>query len=149
MKKILLIVIAATIFAACSQSNLRSDNTSNLQSDSKTEQVPQVVAANEMAAIARLHSIVNAEMALQFEGDGTYATLDELVEKGAMSNPSQGKLTGYRFNVKVKPGGFEATAVPESFKVTGKRSFYVDESRVMHAADKGGMPASASDPAVQ
>jgi hypothetical protein len=129
------------LFAGCSISQVSSSK--------EFEQLPQVIAANEMAAMTRLRSIVTAEMALQFEGDGKYATLDELVEKGALSSPSQGKLTGYRIEVKVKPGGFEATAVPEKFAVTGRRSFYVDESRVMRAADKGGLPASASDPEVR
>ncbi len=149
MKRFILLATAALVLSGCSLVNSQSDNTSNLRSDSKTEQVPQVIAANESAAIARLLSIVTAQMTLQFEGDGKYATLDELVAKGAMSNASQGKLTGYRFDVKVKPGGFEATAVPEKFGITGKRSFYVDESRIMHAADKGGSPANASDPTVQ
>jgi hypothetical protein len=141
MKRLVVIACTALICAGC--------NTSRSMSDNKFEQVPQVIAANEMAAIARLRSIVTAEMTLQFEGDGKYATLDELVAKGALSKPSQGKLTGYRFDVKVKPGGFEATAVPVTPNVSGKRSFYVDESRIMRAADKGGVPASASDPAVQ
>lgn len=141
MKRLFVLAIAVLMVAGC--------NTSRSSHDNKFEQVPQVIAANEMAALARLHSIVTAEMTLQLEGDGKYATLDELVQKGAMSNSSQGKLTGYRFAVKVKPGGFEATAVPETFKVTGRRSFYIDESRIMRGADKGGLPATASDPVVQ
>lgn len=140
MKRFLVLALAALLIAGCNASRSSNDN--------KFEQVPQVIAANEMAAIARLRSIATAEMALQFEGDGKYATLDELVAKGAMSDPSQGKLTGYRFEVKVKPGGFEATAVPVTPKVSGKRSFYVDESRIMRGADKGGAPATVSDPAL-
>jgi hypothetical protein len=138
MKKLWLMALLTLSFAGC-----------NVKTEGRPEQIPQVTAANESAAMARLRSIVNAEMAYQFEGEGKYATLDELVQKGAMSDPSKGKLTGYRFDVKVKPGGFEATAVPERFGVTGRRSFYVDESRVLRAADKNGLPASASDPEVQ
>jgi hypothetical protein len=140
MNRLILIATIALLFTGCSLTQVSSSK--------EFEQVPQVIAANEMAAMARLRSIVTAETALQFEGDGKYATLDELVEKGALASPSQGKLTGYRIEVKVKPGGFEATAVPEKFAVTGKRSFYVDESRILRAADKGGLPASASDPAL-
>jgi hypothetical protein len=141
MKRFVLLAAAALLLSGCSLINSRSAG--------KTEQIPQVIVGNELAAISRLRSIVTAEMALQVEGDGKYATLEELVAKGVMSNPSQGKLTGYRFAVRVKPGGFEATAVPETFGVTGRRSFYVDESSVMRAADKGGLPASASDPEVR
>lgn len=140
MKRLMLIATMALLFAGCSKSQISGS--------SQFEQIPQVIAANEMAALTRLRSIVTAETALQFEGDGQFATLDELVKKGLLVDPSQGKLTGYRIEVKVKPGGFEATAVPEKFAVTGRRSFYVDESRVMRAADKGGQPASASDPAL-
>jgi len=141
MKRFILIATIVMLFTGCSTSKLTGNNAS--------EQLPQVIAANEMAALVRLRSIVTAEMSLQFESGGKYATLEELMEKGTLPNPSQGKLTGYRFDVKVKPNGFEATAVPEKFAVTGKRSFYVDESRVMHGADKGGLPASASDPTIQ
>jgi hypothetical protein len=109
----------------------------------------QVIAAIEMAAMTRLRTIVTAEMAMMAEGDGSYASLDQLIERGMLVKPSEGKLQGYRIEVKVKPGGFEATAVPEKFAVTGKRSFYVDESRILRAADKGGRPASAADPEVQ
>lgn len=141
MKRFILIATVALLFAGCSMSQSTSS--------SQTEQLPQVIAANEMAALARLQSIVTAEMSYQMESGGKYATLDELVEKGALTSPSKGKLTGYRMEVKVTPSGFAATAVPERFPMTGKRSFYVDESRTVHGADKGGLPASASDPAIQ
>src|ERR1051325_724250 len=138
MKSLIALAVTTLMLSACSINQSSSTG--------RPEQAPQVIAANEAAAQARLRSIVTAEMSLQFEGDGRYATLDELVQKGAMADPSQGKLTGYRFDVKVKPGGFEATAGPERFGITGKRSFFVDESRVLRAADKGGSPATSSDP---
>lgn len=118
------------------------------QSAKPAEQSVIVTAANETAALARLRAIVQAERRYQVESGGEYATLDQLVGKGYVSNPSQGKLTGYRFNVKTKAGGFEATAVPEKFGVTGTRSFYVDELNVVHGADKKGGEATASDPEV-
>jgi hypothetical protein len=139
MKRFILIATLALLFAGCSK----------LSGNNQTEQLPQVIAANEMAALVRLRSIVTAEMSFRMEDSGKFGTLEELVEKGALTNPSQGKLTGYRFEVKVKPNGFEATAVPEKFPITGKRSFYVDESRMIHGADKGGSPATISDPVVQ
>jgi hypothetical protein len=113
-----------------------------------TEQVPQVIAGNEMAAIARLRSIATAEMQYQFDSGGSYATLDELIKNRMISDLSEAKLNGYRFDVRVRPGRFEATAVPVRFGITGKRSFYVDESRIMRGADKRGDQAVASDPEV-
>jgi Tfp pilus assembly protein PilE len=110
------------------------------------EQSVMVTAANETAAMARLRAIAAAEARYQVESGGEFATLDQLIEKRYVNDPSRGKLTGYRFEVRVSPGAFQATAVPEKFPVTGTRSFYIDQSNVMRAADKKGAPASASDP---
>ncbi|MCI0491183.1 MAG: hypothetical protein L0229_31725 [Blastocatellia bacterium] len=115
--------------------------------DIKTNrQVPQVNVANELAVTMRLRAIADAEAFYFAESGGSYATLDELVEKGYVPDPSGGKLDGYRFDVRVKLDGFEATAVPKKFGITGRRSFYIDETKVLRGADKGGDPATASDP---
>ena len=111
-------------------------------------QAPQVTAANEIAVQARLRSIATAEAMYQVESGGEYATLDRLIEKEMLRDPSRGKLSGYKFDVRVRPNGFEATAVPEKFGITGRRSFYIDETNVIRGADKGGAPATASDPAL-
>ena len=148
MKKLVAILMLALTLSGCENFSSKFSSSDKTKSDKGTEQVGMVIAANETAAIARLRSIVNAEISYQFESGGEYAALDTLIQKGVMGDPTHGKLTGYRFEVRVKPGGFEATAVPERFGVTGRRSFFVDESRIMHGTDKGGLPASASDPIV-
>lgn len=112
------------------------------------EQSVMVTAANETAAMARLRAIVSAERLYQVDSGGDYGTLDQLIQKRFVNDPSGGKLTGYRFEVQTKAGGFQVTAVPEKFGVTGTRSFYVDETNVVHAADKKGAPATASDPEI-
>lgn len=112
------------------------------------EAPPHATAANEIAAMARLTAIARAEMMYQAESGGTFAPLDELIRKGFVNDPSKGKLTGYELEVKVSGSGFRATATPEKFPVTGKRSFYIDESNVMRGADKRGAQATAADPAV-
>ena len=132
---VLLGLIAATVAACASQQQ-------------PPEQSVMVTAANETAAMARLRAIAGAEARYQVESGGEYGTLDQLIQKRYVNDPSSGKLTGYRFEVQVKPGGFQITAVPEKFGVTGTRSFYVDETNVVHAADKKGAPATASDPEV-
>jgi hypothetical protein len=111
-------------------------------------QAPHATAANEIAAMARLRAIAMAETHYQIESSGKYGTLDQLIKKGLVNDPSQGKLTGYKFDVEVTADGFRATAAPERFGVTGKRSFYIDERNVMRGADKGGARADASDPEV-
>ena len=112
------------------------------------EQAPQATAANEIAAMARLSAIGRAEIMYQAESGGQYAPLDELIRRGAATDPAKGNLTGYKFEVKVTAHGFAATATPERYGVTGKRSFYVDEQNVMRGADRNGMAATAADPQV-
>ena len=110
------------------------------------QQSPLVTAANETAAIARLRAIAAAEARYSVESGGEYGTLDQLIKGRHIGDPSNGKLTGYRYEIRVKPGGFQVTAVPEKFGVTGNRSFYLDETNIIRAADKKGAPATASDP---
>lgn len=139
MKRFLLLFALILFFIGCGPT----------KSEFTVEQVPQVIAGNEIAAQARLRSIVTAEMSYSMESGGEYASLDTLVEKGMMADPSRGKLTGYHFNVRVTGRGFEATAEPERYGITGRRSFFVDDSRVIRGADKRGSSASASDPEIQ
>ncbi|HWC76832.1 MAG TPA: hypothetical protein VG778_05190 [Blastocatellia bacterium] len=117
--------------------------------DKVARQFTMVIAANETAAKARLLAISTAEAVYQAESGGEFATLEELEEAEYMGDPSEGKLANYRFEVRVKPGGFEATAVPEKYGVTGNNSFYIDETRVMRGADKKGAKATSSDPPMQ
>jgi hypothetical protein len=112
------------------------------------EQAPHVTVANELAAMARLRAIAMAETHYQIESNGKYGTLDQLIKSGLVHDPLQGKLTGYKFDVQVKSNGFQATAAPEEFGITGKRSFYIDERNVMRGADKRGAQADTSDPEV-
>lgn len=133
-QKLVLLGLVAVVIAGCSQK--------------PPEQFVMVTAANETAAMARLRAIAAGEAQYQVESGGEYGTLDQLIQKRYVNDPSSGKLTGYRFEVQVKRGGFQATAVPEQSGISGKRSFYVDETNVMHAADKKGAPATASDPEV-
>lgn len=116
------------------------------KNDAKPSQVPQVTAADEIAARIRLLSLGQAEQRYQTESGGEYGSLDQLKEKGYWTDPSGGQLNRYKFEVSLRPHGFEATAVPEKYGITGTRSFYVDESQTLHGADKAGEKANASDP---
>jgi len=120
------------------------------ESKTKTIEVAAAhpTAANEIAAMARLRAIAMAEMHYSIESSGKYGSLDELIQKGLVNDPSQGKLTGYKFDVRATGDGYQATAAPEKFGISGKRSFYIDERNVLRGADKGGAQATASDPEV-
>ena len=124
-----------------------SSSSKPASNEKRPAQVSMVSAADELAARSRLQALVTAEAGYAATSPtGEYATLDQLIAQGLTSDPSAGKLARYRFEVKVTPHGFEATAVPETYGVTGNRSFFVDETRVMHGADKRGAKATASDP---
>ncbi|HJQ67507.1 MAG TPA: hypothetical protein VKA70_00935 [Blastocatellia bacterium] len=113
--------------------------------ESAPEQLPHVIVANELAAMSRLQSIAKAEALYRLEAGDSYATLDELTKRKLIRDPAQGKLTGYSFDVRVKPGGFEATAVPLQPGISGKRSFYIDETNVLRGANKQGAKATSLD----
>ena len=136
VRAILLCVGAAT-FVACASESTEAP---------RPQQSALVTAANETAAMARLRTIAVAEARFMVESGGNYGTLDQLIKERYLGDPSSGKLTGYRFEIHVKPGGFQVTAVPEKHGVTGNRSFYLDETNVIRGADKNGAPATSSDP---
>src|SRR5260370_32945760 len=121
----------------------------NGSSDNKNErpaQLPQVTAADEMFARVRLIAIAKAEAQYQFDADGEFGTLEQLIEKGFIVDPSKGQVARYKFEIKLRPHGFDATAVPEKYGVTGDRSFFIDESNTIRAAFKHGEKATAQDP---
>jgi len=109
-------------------------------------QLPQVTAADEMFARVRLIAIAKAEAQFQFEADGEYGTLQQLIQKGLIVDPSHGQVARYKFEITLRPHGFDATAVPEKYGVTGNRSFFIDETYTLRAADKGGEKATVKDP---
>ena len=137
LTKTVLISLVATALIGCTQ-----------QEEQPQQQSALVTAANETAAISRLRGIAAAEARYGVESGGEYGTLDQLIEKRYLRDPSEGKLSGYRFEIRVKSGGFQVTAVPIKFGVTGNRSFYLDETNTIRASDRKGEPATEFDPAV-
>ena len=110
-------------------------------------------AANEGATLSTLRRIQSAQDTYQATtGEGQFGTLEQLVS-ARLVNPAlaDGKNYGYKFTVKVKEvdyadqPGFEAVAVPETYGSSGIRSFYVDETGVIRAADNRGAMATALD----
>ena len=136
---ILTLIVLCAIVAAC-------DSTKNPNGGEPIKQMTTVNVADEIAARLRLLAIAHAEQGYQTETTGEYGTLDQLKAKGYLMDDSGGQLRRYKFDVTLRPNGFEATAVPEKYGVTGVRSFYIDESQVLHAGDKGGGKATTTDP---
>ena len=110
---------------------------------------PPTAATNEAMAKGTLRTIVSAEATYQAtEGNGSYGTIDQLVAHGLMAKDVLEK-NGYRIEVTVSGERFEARAMPLEYGKSGKLSFFVDESGVLRAGDKGGGPATVADSPVQ
>lgn len=107
-------------------------------------------AANEGSAIYSMRTISNAEAMYQ-ANFGKYATLDELAAQNLIDKKlATGTKNGYHFAIELTTGednlgGYAVTGVPETYRSTGNRSFYVDETLVVRAADNYGGPASKMD----
>lgn len=102
----------------------------------------QMMSAHETAAqqaIQTLHA-VETQYYSQF---GRYAvSLAELgppasgaegpAAAGLISKDlSEGKKSGYIFNIAATPTGYAITAVPESFNSSGRRTFYSDQTLIV------------------
>jgi type IV pilus assembly protein PilA len=106
-------------------------------------------AANEASAIYSVRQIASAE-ADYYNNLHKYATLEELATENLIDpRLASGTKHGYNFTLDVTNDettpGFVVVGVPMTYNSTGRRSFYVDESDVVRAADKHGAPASKMD----
>ena len=107
-------------------------------------------AANEGSAIYSLRQISSAQAT--YQGNfGKFATLNELAEQNLIDTKlATGTKNGYRFAVEITTDednleGFVVTGVPVTYQSSGRRSFYVDETLILRAADASGGPASKYD----
>jgi hypothetical protein len=107
------------------------------------------VVANESIARSLLRTAHSAEETFKAtKGDGRYGTLEELTKEGLFHlMPPQ--ATGYKFEITVSGGRFEATAVPIEYGKSGRLSYFIDDSGVLRGADHGGGAATISDEPVQ
>jgi hypothetical protein len=112
-----------------------------------------LIRHNEAGAIRNMFTLLSAEATYQSTtGNGDYGTLEELRKEGLIDPVlSEGHRFGYLFRVRrekhapVSPSIFEIVAVPRTYGGTGRRSFYMNESGEIHAADKRGAVANLRD----
>ena len=109
-------------------------------------------AANEVSAMNSLRTISSAETVYySTRGEGKYGTLNELAAEGLIdSKLATGTKNGYNFTIELTNDetsgeGFAAVGVPITYRSTGLRSFYIDESSVIRAGDNSGGPSSKMD----
>ena len=111
---------------------------------------------NERFVAASVRTIFSAQMTYQSTvGAGAFATLSELRQAEVIDAVlASGEKYGYVFALSrthasaTTPPRFSLTATPRRYPRTGRRSFYIDETGEMRAADKNGAAADASDPVI-
>ncbi len=108
-------------------------------------------AANEGSAINALQKIHLAETGYQGR-HGSFGTLPELAAEGLITPEiASGLRSGYRFKVEASEAdtehaaSFKAVGVPAEYPSGGRRSFFIDESGVIRAADSHGAEATKMD----
>lgn len=115
------------------------------------------VAANEESAIKALRSIHTAETTFkEKQGAGQYGSLEQLNKLQLLEGARDAfKQNGYDFEVKLQagrgdtPAAYAVNAVPRAYGVSGRRSFYIDQTGALRGADKEGGPADATDPVIE
>jgi len=113
----------------------------------------RLIRYNETGAIMTLRTLFSAEATYQATtGNGNYGTIAELGKQNLIDYVlAEGHRFGYLFHARVEkyspesPSSLEIFAVPRTYGRTGRRSFYINETGVIHAADKKGAEASLTD----
>jgi hypothetical protein len=113
----------------------------------------KLIKYNEAGAISSLRTLFSAEATYQATaGNGEYGTIEELGKEKLIDYVlAEGHRYGYRFRLRREkispesPASLEIVAVPQTYGRTGRRSFYLDETGVIRAADKNGAEASPTD----
>lgn len=103
-------------------------------------------SADESVTINEIQGLYRAQQMYK-NANGSYGTLDQLVDKGMINRVPGGART-YRYNVTASEEKFQCTSVPQVYGTSGRFSFYLDETGVLRGADHQGAEANASDPPV-
>ncbi|HEX8499805.1 MAG TPA: hypothetical protein VF659_04370 [Pyrinomonadaceae bacterium] len=104
------------------------------------------VIAGEAAAAYTLQRISSAELTYRNEKKKErFATLEELLAEGVLEKDFLEHVE-YKIELTATSDKFEATATPKVYGRSGRRSFYIDQTEVLRAADRRGERATADDP---
>ena len=107
------------------------------------------VITGEMTAFYTLQRIAAAELTYKNEKKKErFGTLEELIAEELLEKDFLDSLE-YKVELSASSEKFEATATPKTYGKTGRRSFFIDESGTVRAADRKGQPADSSDPKVE
>jgi hypothetical protein len=104
---------------------------------------------NEAMALAGLEIISSAEIKYSSDkGKGSFATLDQLIADGSVTAEFL-QSHGYKIELMVSGNKFEVSAVPVEYGVSGRLSYFINESGVLRGGDHAGAPATVEDNPVQ
>lgn len=103
---------------------------------------------NERTVTYRLQSITGAQETFR-EKNKRYGSLEELHKAELYYYSAEEEMSGYQITLKFSNADFSLTATPTQYGVTGRRSFYIDQTGTLRAGDHGGKAADATDPVVR
>jgi hypothetical protein len=103
---------------------------------------------NERSVTYRLQSIAGAQESFH-KKNTRYGSLEELRKADLYNYSDDDEPGGYRITIKASASDFNATAEPTQYGVTGRRSYYIDQTGTLRAGDHGGKAAEATDPVVK
>ena len=114
----------------------------------------RIIRYNEAGALRSLQTLFSSEATYQSTtGNGDYGSLEDLRKEGLLDSVlAQGHRYGYLFRIRREKrssesqSSLEIVAIPRSYGRTGRRSFYIDETGAIHAADRKGAEATTADP---
>ena len=114
------------------------------------------IEQNEQCSIQNIRTLHGAQMTYAATyGNGNYTSFQNLYSVNLISAPlSAGSLGGYNYNYTYVPGTpntpatFTCTSRPISYGISGRRSFFIDQTGILRGADKGGAFANVNDPPI-
>lgn len=154
-------VFALIVLLVSSGINLQAQTVQAVQAQTSAVAVERLtprqqrnlIKYNEAGAIRTLQTLLSAEATYQATtGNGDYGTIEELGKQKLIDYVlAEGHRYGYLFRVRREkfspesPASYEIVAVPRTYRRTGRRSFYMNETGVIHTADKKGAEANPRD----
>jgi hypothetical protein len=112
------------------------------------ESNPPQTLQNERIAIGVMYSILYAEFEYKKQkGNGSFGTLEQLIDAELVSKEPL-ERSGYKFELTVTGDRFEVSAVPVEYGKGGTLSLFIDNTRVLRAADRNGASATVADPPI-
>ncbi|HEX8354960.1 MAG TPA: hypothetical protein VF611_18780, partial [Pyrinomonadaceae bacterium] len=107
------------------------------------------VIMGEATAVYTLQRIASAELSYRNEmKKERFGTLEELIAAELLEKDFL-EQQEYKVELNASADKFEATATPKTYGKTGRRSFFIDESGTVRAADRKGQPATSADPTTE